>query len=175
MLFSLYDHIKFHSGRSVFFIFIFVQLFLGCNAENKTIETDTGDVVKIIDGDTYDIQIDGKQTRIRMYGIDAPEKGMDFYKVSKNYLGALCKGNQIKIQRIDKDRYGRIIAKSYLPDGKELGAEMIKAGLAWHFKRYSKDEDLSSLELSSRTHKYGIWSMDHPTPPWEYRKKKKGN
>ena len=166
---------KITAYRFCFAFLIFVLFLCGCSSGNNNLEIDTGSVVKVIDGDTYDILLDGHQTRIRMYGIDAPERGMDFYKVSKNHLGSLCDGKLIKIERVDKDRYGRIVAKSYLPNGKELGAEMIKAGLAWHFKKYSKDESLASYEVTAREQKLGLWSIDNPTPPWEYRKMKRGN
>jgi endonuclease YncB( thermonuclease family) len=155
--------------------FIWVLFFIGCNSATDKFENQSGNVVKVVDGDTYDINIEGRQTRIRMYGIDAPERGMDFYKVSKNYLVSLCDGNQIRVELIEKDRYGRIIAKSFLPNGKELGAEMIKAGLAWHFKKYSKDEDLSYYEETARQQKLGLWSSKNPIPPWEYRKMNRSN
>lgn len=148
---------------------ILLVLLIGCGFGEGT-KTDTGRVVKVIDGDTYDILIDGKQTRIRMYGIDAPERGMDFFKVSKEYLGDLCKGNTIKVVTMKKDRHNRVVAKSYLPDGRELGAEMLKAGLAWHYKKYSSDSDYAAFEQKAKENKLGLWSMPIPTPPWEYRK-----
>ena len=117
--------------------------------------------------------MNGVQVRIRMEGIDAPERGMDFYKKSKEYLGQLCIGKHIRLEGEKKDRYRRLIAKSYLPDGRELGEEMVKAGMAWHFKKYSSDKTLNALEISAREQRIGLWSMPDPVPPWEHRKQKR--
>lgn len=158
----------------LFFVFTFSLLFFSCEISGE-INRDSlsGHVVKIIDGDTYDIVLNRKQTRVRMFGIDAPERGMDYYKVAKEYLGSLCMNQMIRIEVINTDRYGRIVAKSFLSDGRELGAEMIKAGLAWHFKRYSDDESLSQFEIIARENRIGLWQANNPTPPWNYRKRKK--
>lgn len=160
----------------LFFLF-YLTLFL-CSCESSSeINSDalTGSVVGIIDGDTYDIVLNGTQTRIRMFGIDAPERGMGYYHVAKQYLGELCKDQIIRLEVLNTDRYGRMVAKSFLSDGRELGAEMIKVGLAWHFKRYSDDESLAKLEIAARENKIGLWSSNNPTPPWTYRKRKKEN
>ena len=130
-----------------------------------------GKVIKIVDGDTYDLLIAGNQTlRIRMDGIDAPERGMPFYKVSKNYLGTLCFNKQVKFISTGKDNHDRYLGFSYLEDATELSHEMIKAGLAWHFKKYNSDKELADLEIRARNRKKGIWSETNPMSPWENRK-----
>ncbi|MFN5423560.1 MAG: thermonuclease family protein, partial [bacterium] len=136
----------FHQPLRLLFLSTFSFIFLSCDVSSQ-VESNSlsGNVVKIIDGDTYDILLNGKQTRIRMFGIDAPERGMDYYRVAKEYLGELCMDQIIRLEVINTDRYGRMVAKSFLPDGRELGAEMIKEGMAWHFKRYSDDESLAQL------------------------------
>lgn len=131
----------------------------------------TGKVISIIDGDTYDILLRGnKSVRIRMEGIDAPEKGMPFYQKSKKHLSDLCIGKQVKINITGVDNLNRYLAYSYLEDGKELGREMIKEGLAWHFKKYNSDSILSELELEAKNLRKGIWIDGNPMPPWENRK-----
>ncbi len=105
-----------------------------------------------------------------MEGIDAPEKGMPFYKVSKNYLGALCFQKDLTLVANGQDRYHRTIARSYLPDGRELGEEMVAAGYAWHFVKYSNDLKLDSLEQVARNEKRGLWIDDNPMTPWDNRK-----
>lgn len=130
----------------------------------------SGKVISIIDGDTYDLLIKDKTTiRIRMEGIDAPEKGMPFYRVSKNYLGKLCFQKDIKLVITSKDSNGRYLGYTYLKDGTELGQEMIKAGLAWHFKKYNSDPILADLEIEARRLKIGLWVDRKPMPPWENR------
>jgi len=139
---------------------------------NLTKQSREGLVVKIVDGDTYDLIRNGIQTRIRMEGIDAPERGMDYYKAAKDYLGNLCMNKRLRLVGTKKDRYGRIVAKSYLADGRELGEEMVRAGLAWHFTKYSSSFRLARLEREARAARRGLWSINNPKPPWEYRKRK---
>ena len=151
-------------------------IFLGCH--QKTIDSasrvTTGKVIKIVDGDTYDILLeDNKTKRIRMDGIDAPERGMPFYKVSKDYLGLLCFGQMVRLEQTDTDQYGRTVAKTYQQNGDELGLLMIKAGYAWHFKKYSSDGKLAKAESDARKKKAGLWNDESPVAPWEWRSRRK--
>ena len=130
-------------------------------------------ISKVIDGDTYHINSHGEKIKIRMEGIDAPEKGMPYYKESKEFLKRLCLGKKIKFIQSSKDRYGRIIAKTYLDDDRELGQEMIKNGMAWNFKKYSQDTSLARLEIKAQHKHLGLWKEDNPIAPWEFRKKQK--
>jgi endonuclease YncB( thermonuclease family) len=108
--------------------------------ESQLLPGDTaGLVVKIVDGDTYDILVNRKTYRIRMNGIDAPERGQPYYQKSKDYLGSLCFQRKIKVVKLDVDRHCRTIAESFLDDSINLSYEMVKAGYAWHYKKYSKD------------------------------------
>jgi micrococcal nuclease len=160
-------------GNLIFILFSVLLLFT-CDKgaqEIRESESTTGKVISVLDGDTYDILIEGNKTiRIRMEGIDAPEKGMPFYRVSKNYLGKLCFGKTVRLDIRSKDSNGRRIAYSYLDDGTELSHEMIKAGLAWHFKKYSSDSSLSNLEIEAKKSKLGLWADKYPMSPWENRK-----
>jgi micrococcal nuclease len=70
------------------------------------------------------------------------------------------------------DRYGRLIADVILPDGKILNEELLKAGLAWWFRKYSRDERLAQLESAAKEARYGIWADASPIAPWDYRKSK---
>ena len=154
-------------------LLILIVFVLGCHQKNDYEIGDIilGEVIKILDGDTYDLLCKNKKTiRIRMEGIDAPEKGMPFYRVSKSYLGEICSNREIKVLKTNEDRYGRTIGYSYLDDGRELSKEMIKAGLAWHYKQYNSDEELSNFEIEAQKAKNGLWIHDNPMPPWENRK-----
>ncbi len=153
--------------------FLFVLFLFSCNnsSQEESISNPTsGKVIAIIDGDTYDILLDGNKTvRIRMEGIDAPEKGMPFYRVAKKYLGELCFEKNVRLEIHDTDSRGRKIAFTYLDDGTEISHEMIKAGLAWHFTKYNKDEDLATLEVQAKESKLGLWTDESPMPPWDNR------
>lgn len=134
-------------------------------------ESTQGKVTGIIDGDTYDLLTPENQTmRIRMEGIDAPEKAMPYYQVAKKYLSSMCFGRNVKIRITGRDRNGRILAFTWLEDGRELSHEMIRAGLAWHFKKYNSDSDLADLEAEAARQKCGFWQENHPVAPWEVRK-----
>jgi micrococcal nuclease len=134
----------------------------------------TGRVIAIIDGDTYDLlTADTVKYRVRMEGIYAPERGMPYYRVSKDYLGALCFGQRVSIHHSGSDRYSRLLGFTYLDDGRELSREMILAGMAWHYKRYNEDPTLDSLENEARNRKAGLWADKNPKAPWEYRKERR--
>lgn len=163
---------KIFKYTGVFFLLIY---FSSCTPKSASVEqaaeNTVGYVVGIIDGDTYDLLLEDKSTiRIRMDGIDAPEKGMPFYKVSKKYLSELCFNKNVTYVKTDDDAHGRIVAKTYLEDGRECGEELIKAGLAWHFRKYSSEKKLADLEIDARNKKIGIWSDPRPIAPWEIRR-----
>jgi endonuclease YncB( thermonuclease family) len=129
-----------------------------------------GTVYNIIDGDTYDLLLEDHEIiRVRMEGIDAPEPGMPYSNLSKNYLGKLCFNKKVKVHKTGQDG-DRIIGFTFLYDGTELSHEMIKAGMAWHFIKYNNDEDLMELEIEARKAKRGLWKDKNPFPPWEIRK-----
>lgn len=131
---------------------------------------ETFKVVGITDGDTFTILQNHKPIRIRIDAIDAPEKGMPFAKASKKFLFNLCFGKMITIHVTSIDSYGRTVARASLPNGKDISTEMIRAGYAWHYKKYSKDVQLSDLEILARQKRVGLWKDKNPVAPWEIRK-----
>lgn len=134
----------------------------------------SGRVVSVLDGDTYDlITADNQRYRIRMEGIDAPERGMPYYKASREHLSKLCAGKKVRARWLKKDRNGRLIAWTYLPDGRELSREMIRTGWAWHFTKYNNDPALAALQTGARQRRAGLWADPRPVAPWDYRKMKR--
>lgn len=136
---------------------------------NTTSTTLTGKVIHIIDGDTYDLLIGNQIIRIRMEGIDAPEKGMPYYRVAKNYLATLCKEKTVTFKSTGKDIHDRYLGFTYIDDSIEVSHQMIKAGLAWHYKKYNSDKDLAELEEEAKTAKRGLWNNKNPIAPWKVR------
>lgn len=133
-------------------------------------------VVRVLDGDTIDvIDIAQVQYRVRLAGIDAPEKGQAFGQRSKNALSSLVAGRSVKVQWSKKDRYRRIVGK-VMYGSTDVSLELVKLGVAWHFKRYQKEQSPSdrelyaAAELAARHSRCGLWSDPNPMPPWEYRK-----
>lgn len=155
------------------FLIATISILYSCGnstSDPKVGESISGKVISIIDGDTYDILVTGNKTiRIRMEGIDAPEKGMPFYKVSKKFLSELCYNKNVIINITGKDDYNRFLARTYLNKYTELSQEMIEAGLAWHFKKYNSDTILSRLEVEARNLRKGLWIDKRPMAPWTNR------
>jgi endonuclease YncB( thermonuclease family) len=135
----------------------------------------TGKVVGIQDGDTLTVWVDnGATTRIRLWGIDAPEKRQAYSNASKRYLSNLAYGKRVRLLVRDTDRYGRTVAEVILPDGRNANQEMVRAGYAWWFRKYApNDSVLERLEDEACKGKGGLWADPHAVPPWEYRKAKR--
>lgn len=95
---------------------------------------------------------------------------MPFYRVAKHYLSKLSIHQEVTAQITQKDHYNRFIAYSYLNNGDELSREMLKAGLAWHYKQYNDDPELANMEREARRLKKGLWVDKNPKAPWEIRK-----
>jgi micrococcal nuclease len=79
-------------------------------------------------------------------------------------------GKDVVVKTHGCDRYGRILDDVFLTDGRSLNQELVRAGFAWWFRRYSNDETLAKLEAEARAAKVGLWADPHAVPPWEYRK-----
>ena len=132
-----------------------------------------GKVIKVVDGDTFDILDENITTRIRLFGIDSPERGQAFNKRAKAFTDSLVAGKHVRIVIRDKDRYGRTVGDAYLPDGTHVNAEIVKAGYAWQFTKYSTDPEIARLERVARNSRLGLWEDAHAIPPWEFRKGKR--
>jgi micrococcal nuclease len=129
-----------------------------------------GKVIGIKDGDTFEILIDRKPEVVRLAHIDCPERGQPFGKAAKQFASDLCFGRQVVVKEEDRrDRYGRMIATVSLPKGTVVNKELVRAGLAWHFTRYSSDTAYALLEQQARNAGVGLWSEVTAIPPWEWR------
>lgn len=132
-----------------------------------------GRVTGITDGDTFTILDSTKnQIKIRLHGIDCPERNQPYSNTSKKYLSELIYLKEVSILTSGTDRYGRIIGITML--GKlVINEKMISAGLAWHYKKYDNRSSWAKLEEEARTKRIGLWKDESPVPPWEWRKLKK--
>lgn len=145
-------------------------LFLSVSLVTLCKEIIKGKVVKIADGDTMTVLSENQQIRVRLHGIDCPEKKQDFGTRAKLFSSQLAFGKTVTVQVLNKDRYGRAIGLVILPGGEILNRELLKAGLAWHYKKFDKSADFAALELSAKRNRVGIWSMKNAIAPWEFRK-----
>lgn len=133
-------------------------------------------VVKVADGDTITVLDGQKKThKVRLQGIDAPEKKQAYGEKSKQNLAFLIYNRSIQVEYSKYDKYGRIIGKVSLK-GKDICLEQLSKGMAWHYKKYQKEQSTidrelySSTELKARNTKIGLWKDNQPTAPWDFRK-----
>lgn len=142
--------------------------------ENRNNEAEPKNGYKVIgikDGDTFVLLIDGKKEVIRFAHIDCPEKNQPFGSKAKQFVSEMCFGKNVTLIHSNKfDRNKRLIAEVFLQDGTNINKQLIKNGLAWHFKKYSKDNEYADLELQARQNKIGLWSDSEAIEPWEWRK-----
>lgn len=136
-----------------------------------------GLVVGVADGDTLTL-LDGdmRQHKIRLAGIDAPEKGQDFGQTSKQSLSELAYRRYVRVEVSKRDRYGRSVAK-VLRGTLDVNLEQVRRGLAWHYKEYEREQSTSDRRLYSaaeneaKASRTGLWALPHPIEPWHFRRK----
>ena len=129
-------------------------------------------VIGIMDGDTIEVLKDGRPLRVRLHGIDCPERNQDFGSVARQFTGEKTFGRVVEIVPMDADKYGRTVAKVYV-DGQYLNLMLLAEGLAWWFKKYApNDDDLAQAEQEARKLKKGLWSHPNAIPPWDFRRRK---
>lgn len=135
-----------------------------------------GEVVSLADGDTVTV-LDTSKTlhKVRLAGIDAPEKRQPFGDRSRQNLAALVFRKQVVVDWNKTDRYRRIVGTVTIGQV-DAGLEQIRAGMAWHYKQYAREqvaEDrsaYSAAEDAAREARSGLWSQRDPVPPWDFRK-----
>ncbi len=153
-------------------------IFLNFSVANASAENILqGKVVRVADGDTLTIlDVNKTQHKIRLQGIDAPEKAQAFGEKSKQSLYDMVHGKTVQVSFTKNDKYGRIVGKVFL-DTQDICHQQIKSGLAWHYKKYQNEQPLenrdaySASELTAQSQKVGLWSEPQPLAPWDYRKK----
>ncbi|PKP42446.1 MAG: nuclease [Bacteroidetes bacterium HGW-Bacteroidetes-13] len=170
--------------KKYFWILLLISnAFFSCKETTEQTPIDTftnentlnGLVVGISDGDSFKIKLANNEViRVRLAYVDSPERGQDFYQKAKNFSSDQIFKKSVRIKVTDTDRYGRTVGLLYYDD-KILNEELLRNGFAWHYTYYSKDKKLQQLENQARIKKLGIWSHNHPTPPWEFRRNQKNN
>jgi endonuclease YncB( thermonuclease family) len=130
----------------------------------------TGKVVRIADGDTITVlDAANVQHKVRLQGIDAPERGQPFGTVAREGLATMAMGKTVTVYDDGKDKYGRTLGRIEIA-GRDVNRQMVADGLAWHYVKFSKDKKLANAERDARAAKHGLWADAAPVPPWEWRK-----
>ena len=128
-----------------------------------------GRVVRVRDGDSIVVIRGGVGIEVRLDGIDCPELAQAFGRKAKSFTSNLAFGKTVRLVGKGKDRYNRELAEVFLPDGRSLNRELVAAGFAWWYRKYSKDRSLETLEQTARKERRGFWADPEPVPPWDFR------
>jgi len=133
-------------------------------------QTFTARVTSVTDGDTYDVRrSSGGTVTVRLHGVDAPESDQSYgpaaTRAARGYVG----GTRVRVSVEDIGTYGRAVARITV-QGSDLGALLIRDGLAWHYERYApRATEYARLQRQARNANRGLWARSTPTPPWDWR------
>lgn len=154
-------------NRAIFLFTVFALLF------PAIIQAWPGKVVHIADGDTVTVLRDDEKVKVRLYGVDCPEKRQAFGIKAKRFISDLAGMEGVEVVPITVDRYGRIIAHVYIEgDGENLAEELVRNGYAWVYRKYCDRKICGfwrKLETKARADEKGLWGDSDPIPPWQWR------
>ena len=135
-----------------------------------------GQVIKVTDGDTITVlDANNDQYKVRLSGIDAPEKKQAFGNVSKQSLAEMVAGQVVTVDYNKRDRYGRVVGKVML-NAIDVNLEQVKRGLAWHYKKYEREQDVEERSIYAQEEYLaqrgilGLWVDKNAVAPWDFRK-----
>lgn len=129
-------------------------------------------VLKVYDGDTITVDVDGEKVRVRVSEIDAPELEQSYGKESMDYLARILEGKKVCLDKHGVDVYRRWLADVYVGTF-SISRLMVASGSAWVYSEYSHDALLLAAQQRAKSQKVGLWADPNPIPPWEYRKNKR--
>ncbi|WP_299522510.1 thermonuclease family protein [Winogradskyella sp.] len=147
-------------------------IIISLKTDSKSIKKETivGKVVAITDGDTFKLLTkDSTLIKVRLADIDCPERKQPFSKRAKQFASDAVFSKTVTLNVLKKDRYRRYISHVIYDDSLSLSHELIKNGLAWHYRKYSNDSLLQALEDEARTNKVGLWQDQNAIAPWVWR------
>ena len=155
----------------LFFLLLLCPLVSACPVATEEPPAElSGKVISIKDGDTIAILYNNKTLTIRLAHIDCPEKKQPYGQAAKQFMSDKCFGQIVTIQhQHEYDRSKRLIGEVITASGENLNKALVKAGLAWHYKKYSTNIIYSALEQEARKQRIGLWSEPNPIAPWEWR------
>ena len=149
-----------------------VLLLVGLSFSSNAAADFTGPVVSILDGDTIEVLHNTYPERVRLSGIDCPEKGQAFGTRAKQAASALVFGKDVTLDTHGQDKYKRTLADVFLRDGTNVNHTLVKDGWCWWYRKYAPgDTVLDKLEKEAREARQGLWADPQPVPPWKWRKR----
>jgi micrococcal nuclease len=133
-----------------------------------------GKVVSVHDGDTFTLLTsENKRHKIRLYGVDCPEKDQAYGETAKSFAQYLLCGEQVSVFEKGTDRYSRKVGIVILKDGRILNEELLTCGYAWHYTQYDKNCQWDTLQQRAQVQRIGLWQGKNPIAPWMYRRHKR--
>lgn len=151
---------------------LLLALFSTISCEATTI---SGKVVHVADGDTITVLSYKGKEKIRLAQIDAPEvshfgsTAQPYGKEATVFLKSLVAKRSVRVEVEDVDQYKRNVGTVYV-GGNNVNREMVKNGYAWVYRQYAKDSTLMNLEKTARSKRIGLWALDNPIYPSDFRK-----
>jgi len=143
-------------------------------------DTLSGRVVRVVDGDTLVLLLPGNvQERIRLAGIDCPERRQAFGTRATQALARLAAGKEVTVEWEKRDRYGRIVGK-VVYGGKDVDLALVREGMCWWYRHYAHEQSpadrvlYEDAEAKARGKRLGLWRDRNPVPPWEWRREHHG-
>ena len=128
-------------------------------------------VASVLDGNTIEVLHNTQTERVRLSGIDCPEKGQAFGNRATQAASALVLGKDVMLQTHGQDKYGRTLADVILRDETHVNHELVKEGWCWWYRKYAPDDTvLEPLETEARERKKGLWVDPQPVPPWDWQR-----
>lgn len=155
------------------FIALFAVVLASCWQDSQSLPVFEARTAIVYDGDSFLVKTGRNEIEIRLYGIDAPEKGQAWSAEAKKGLRKLIDGKKLRVETIEKDRYDRHVARVYrVSDNLYINDEMIRLGHAWVYRRYTNERQLIKSEKSARRSRSGLWQQakKERIPPWEWRR-----
>lgn len=154
---------------------VLVAFFLSLSPAPSVLAQSSGDtftarVIKVTDGDTYDVRrSDGQTATVRLFGVDAPESGQPYGTESQQAAERYVGNKNVRVVVVETGPYGRTIGRVRI-GGRSLAELLTRDGLAWHSDRYAPNEtELERLERQARNANRGLWAAADPVPPWDWR------
>jgi endonuclease YncB( thermonuclease family) len=159
--------------KQLLFLFLTIPFSISVNNIQETNNYPKDFLAKVIgvkDGDTIEVLFNEVPIIIRLEHIDCPERKQPYGKKAKQFVSNLVFGKTVRIlSKGKKDRWGRLIAVIKINES-NLNKELVKNGLAMHFKKYSKDQSYDIIEIRAKKNKIGMWSQPKVIAPWIFRK-----
>jgi endonuclease YncB( thermonuclease family) len=129
-----------------------------------------GRILSVADGDTFTLDVNGQKVKVRLYGIDCPERDQPYGKEARDFVLDWVRGRPVSIKSRGKDQYERVLGEAFIGES-NLNKELLAHGYAWWYESHAKTrKDYRELQQQAQQARRGLWSDPEPITPWEFRR-----